>query len=289
MCGAAGGAVGKAGTVWPYRLVTSIWSLLLEKYPDRLRIETWTPVTSVVSTAEAGYPYLVETPRGAVKATEVVYCTNGHTGRLLPKLRGKLFPLRGTMTVQDCGPRFPDEGASRSMSFYGSRTYDEKTGVFDLGLHYMAQNARTGHVFIGGETEDMDGLLNSDDSEISPRSLQTLEGILPTKFSPDVWEDGKGPTVKSKWSGIMGFTADGVPLVGRLPENATGREEGGEWIAAGFNGYGMGNCWLTGEALAAMMRGHDVSAWFPECYNATSARIDSLSADQGAARMFGIH
>ncbi|KAH7061301.1 FAD dependent oxidoreductase [Macrophomina phaseolina] len=282
----AGGAVGKAGALWPYRLITRAWSLLQEKYPKQLRIETWTPVTSVSSAHEDEYPYLVKTSRGAVKAKEVVYCTNGHTGHLIPALRGKLFPFRGTMTVQSCGPAFPNEGDSRAFSFYGSGSFSSDTKAFDLGLHYMQQNARTGDVFIGGETEDVDGILNSDDSQISPRSLKTLETILPVEFASDVWKDGEGPKVESSWSGIMGFTADGVPLVGQLPKIATGREEGGEWIAAGFNGYGMANCWLSGEAVAGMMRGEDVTEWLPECYLATPERLRSIDAQKGAFRLF---
>lgn len=238
------------------------------------------------STSEEEYPYLVETSRGNVKATKVVYCTNGHTGHLLPLLRGKMFPFRGTMTVQDCGPSFPKQGDKRAFSFYGSGNFDAGTGAFDLGLHYMQQNARTGDVFIGGETEDINGIVNSDDSQISSGSLATLKSILPTEFAPEVWKDSEGPKIKSSWSGIMGFTADGVPLVGHLPKIATGRNEGGEWIAAGFNGYGMANCWLSGEAVAGMMRGEDVSEWLPECYLPTPERLGLLDAPKAALHWF---
>ncbi|OJD29221.1 fad dependent oxidoreductase [Diplodia corticola] len=383
----AGGAIGKGGALWPYRLITRTWSHLLSQHPDRLRIETWTPVTSVTSSDEHDHdhdpthPYLVTTPRGTIRATEVVYCTNGHTGHLLPRLRkrGALFPLRGTMTVQDCGPAFPKQGDSRTLSFYGSVkavrrprrqrkqqqtnnvssandtniSIDENENgndidsddpndsdssssssddpIFDLGLHYMQQHAATGAVFIGGETATAADLLTADDSRVSQTSLATLERVLPAEFADDVWDqallpgrqqrgggeaggagaggaEGGGerggeegrqhhhPKVTSKWSGIMGFTADGVPLVGRLPEAATGRRNGGgggggggggEWIAAGFNGYGMGNCWLSGEALAGMMRGEDVSGWLPECYLATEERLASLHAGKAAERLFG--
>ncbi|KAB2571872.1 FAD dependent oxidoreductase [Lasiodiplodia theobromae] len=285
----AGGGIVKGGALWPYRLICRAWSHLLTQNPSRLRIETQTPVTSVTSNSDPAYPYLITTSRGAISAKEVVHCTNGHTGHLLPRLRGTLFPLRGTMTVQDCGQSFPKEGDSRTLSFYGTVQFDCVTEVFDLGLHYMQQNAVTGDIFIGGETARATDLLNSDDSRVSESSIKTLENVLPEEFRDEVFEkdDQGGPHVKSKWSGIMGFTADGVPLVGRLPKAATGRTSNGEWIAAGFNGYGMGNCWLTGEALAGMMRGEDVSASLPECYLATEDRLSSLGADRAAERLFG--
>ncbi|KAL1641139.1 hypothetical protein SLS58_006247 [Diplodia intermedia] len=350
----AGGAIGKGGALWPYRLITRAWAHLLSQHPDRLRIETWTPVTSVdVATSSSAdatqqHPYLLTTPRGPIAAAEVVYCTNGHTGHLLPRLRQRqrpdggpggaaLFPLRGTMTVQDCGPSFPDEGARRTLSFYGSvkvvvppppppppnknssssssnnddNNNDDDDPVFDLGLHYMQQNAATGAVFIGGESATAADMLNADDSRASATSLARLGGVLRAEFKDEVWseeevkeeEDGKKgqqrrrrqPEVTSSWSGIMGFTADGVPLVGRLPEAATGRRggggggggKGGEWIAAGFNGYGMGNCWLSGEALAGMMRGEDVSGRLPECYLATEERLASFQSRKAAERLFG--
>lgn len=190
------------------------------------------------------------------------------------------------MTVQDWGPSFPNQGNSRAVSFYRAGSFDSATEVYDLGLHYMQQNGNTGDVFIGGETDGINGILTSDDSEISASSLRTLQSMLSTEFGAETWKGGQGPTVKSKWSGIMGFTTDGVPLVGRLPEDATGRREGGEWIAAGFNGYGMGNCWLSGEALAGMMRGEDVSGWLPECYRPDVERLQSLRSNKAAPSLF---
>ncbi|KKY14477.1 putative fad dependent oxidoreductase [Diplodia seriata] len=213
----AGGAIGKGGALWPYRLITRAWAHLLSQHPNRLRIETWTPVTSVATSPSADatqqHPYLLTTPRGPIAATEVVYCTNGHTGHLLPRLRQRpgpggggaaLFPLRGTMTVQDCGPSFPDEGARRTLSFYGSvkvvlpppptpnkNSSSNNDPVFDLGLHYMQQNAATGAVFIGGESATAADMLNADDSRASATSLARLEGVLRAEFKDEVWSEKK--------------------------------------------------------------------------------------------------
>lgn len=83
----------------------------------------------------------------------------------------------------------------------------------------------------------------------------------------------------------MGFTADGLPLVGNLTGEYTGRTGSNEWIAAGFNGHGMDKCWLTGQALAAMVLGEDAPLWFPTSYLVGEERLRSLTPD-AAATMF---
>ena len=51
------------------------------------------------------------------------------------------------------------------------------------------------------------------------------------------------------WAGIMGFTADGLPLIGRwdaLP---------GLTVAAGFNGNGFSWAAITGQIVADLLTG----------------------------------
>ena len=69
-----------------------------------------------------------------------------------------------------------------------------------------------------------------------------LGGIMDAVFGSQVRE-----TVKAVWTGVMGFTTDGLPLIGQLPRAATLREGDEEWIATGDNGYGMANAWLSGK------------------------------------------
>lgn len=71
----------------------------------------------------------------------------------------------------------------------------------------------------------------------------------------------------------MGFTQDGVPYVGQLAAKTTGRPGNGQWIACGFNGYGMPYCWMAGEALANMILGQDVSDWLPEAFLVSEGRL----------------
>ena len=62
-----------AGQIWPYKLVTQIVEFLVD---NGLNLQTETPVTEVV---REGNKWRVDTPRGAILATNVIHATNGYT------------------------------------------------------------------------------------------------------------------------------------------------------------------------------------------------------------------
>jgi glycine/D-amino acid oxidase-like deaminating enzyme len=265
-----GAAIGHGAAVWPYRLWTGIWDLLHKRYSDRLHIETFTPVLRVSNSAASshGARYIVETSRGTIAAAHVVYCTNGFTPHLLPSLQDKMFPVRGTMSVQDLGS-FPNHGATRSWSFLSKIDPDLKTGTTNAGLYYLTQNPGTGHMFLGGEHDARENIISADDRTVNPMSAERVVKVLPESFVSVRSEEHK---VLSIWSGIMGFSKDGIPLVGQVPDFVTPRSGGQEWIAAGFNGYGTGYCFLCGKAVGEMILGRD-TPWLPNAFRVTEKRF----------------
>ena len=269
----------KAGALWPYRLITGIFEMLAREYPNRLSIETSTPVTSISYSdkpSESEYPYTITTPRGSIRAAKVIHCTNANASHLLPALSGKIFPLRGTMSTQGQGT-FPNLGDSNSFSYVDKGTLDPKTNVWSWTLYYITQDANTGDIYIGGEKQKLDQLLVSDDTIIGEIPGEALSNILPKIFS-EGWKGGD-PVVKKMWSGVMAFTADMLPLVGQLTRSMSGRIGDGEWFAGGFNGHGMDKAWLTGEALVRMVVGEDVSEWFPSAYYITEERLQKMDCN----------
>ena len=83
------------------------------------------------------------------------------------------------------------------------------------------------------------------------------------------------------WTGTLGWSADGLPWVGRVPENLAGRTStrgkdfSGEWMIAGFSGEGMTAAWLCGQALGEMLLAKDPNIeidWFPRSVRMTERR-----------------
>ena len=266
------------GAFWPYRLITNVWAQLYAEYQSRFSIETNCPVTEVTydQGSNSTHPYILQTPRGSIRASHVIHATNGFTGHLLPELRGKIFPLRGTMSTQKAPLEFGDHGKELSWSVIHSGHFDAATNILDLGLYYSNQNPKSRDIFIGGEKAYVNEILISDDTQVGAPCLDNISTVLPRYFTRG-WDQGIQPEVRKVWSGIMGFTSDRLPLVGRLPASITNRgagDGGSEWIAAGFNGYGMPLCWSCGEAVAKMLLGLDVSDFLPEVFLVTKERVE---------------
>jgi glycine/D-amino acid oxidase-like deaminating enzyme len=272
--------------------MTGLFERMLGRYHGRFSIETNTPVASINydNATNTQYPYILATPRGTLRAKIVIHCTNGWTGHLLPRLRGKIFSLRGTMSTQAAGDELPRVGDRTSWSTFDRPRYDPADGSFTANFYYITQNARTGDMYVGGERSKPEDMLTSDDSKISPLSEQNLTTILPKIFKRG-WKESESPHVRKIWSGVMGFTLDHMPLVGRLPGSVSGRDGDGEWIAAGYNGMGMPLCWGCGEAVAKMIlkQEEDVQQWLPSSFLITQERLDNpdSSLETGIERFFG--
>jgi glycine/D-amino acid oxidase-like deaminating enzyme len=249
--------------------VTSILDTLREQHPGTFSIETFTPVRSIESNSSG---YQVRLDRGTINCLFVVHCTNGYVGHLLPSLRSAIVPVRGQMTAQSPGANFTNEGVRHSWTFVHRRGYD-----------YMTQSGETGSIFLGGgllngANDGLDDFGNSDDSRESQLSILHLGGLLPAMFGSRHWGAGGDDRMKASWTGIMGWSADGLPWVGQIPPAIAGREvapgHGGEWLAGGFSGEGMVSAWRSAEAVVAMMlKEEDISGWFPEQFLVSEERL----------------
>ncbi len=76
------------------------------------------------------HPYVLTTARGAVRAAKILHATNGYSGHLLPGLRGKIYPLRGTMSTQKPPSAFGNHGREITWSRVGGGDFDPETKVF---------------------------------------------------------------------------------------------------------------------------------------------------------------
>lgn len=257
-----------------------MFSELLENHGGRFTIHARSAVEHIDAENEDNYH--VSTQRGSVRAKTVIHATNGHAGHLLPGLRGALFPVRGQMSTQTPSAAFGNKYAGhRSWSIH-----------YDAGFDYITQSGQTGEIFHGGGLAQsiergLGELGNTRDDVNSVQAMAHLGGALNATFG--IEDDQKMSSgMKAAWTGVMGFTADGLPLVGRLPKEATQREGSGEWIAAGFNGYGMANAWLCGQHIADRVLGKQDAQAVPQAYKISRERLAGLSADIAARQWLAV-
>lgn len=108
--GAAGAVVQRhAASVWPYKLVAWVLERLVKTRGAAFNLQTNTPVLRVVkydgsddgdTSGAANTRWLVDTPRGQVKARAVLLATNGYTSHLLPpNLADLIVPVRGQVAA----------------------------------------------------------------------------------------------------------------------------------------------------------------------------------------------
>ena len=267
--GAIGSISYEAGSLSAYRLVIGIIKLALTK---GLNLQCNTPATSITSTNDS---WSCGTPRGVIKAKKVVLATNGYTAHLYPKLQGVIIPLRGFVTAQRPPKGLPEGGLSNTYSF-----------IYKEGYEYMIPRPKgtkfAGDIVIGGgltktAEEGLYDYGNTDDTKLNNDVIEYLKSSTETFFGPSWGDDHPDGRIRQSWSGVMGFSGDGFPLVGPMPA------EEGLYIAAAFQGHGMVNCFLCAKALTQIITdGADekLDSWFPRAYRMSESRFGAKFVDK---------
>lgn len=157
------------------------------------------------------------------KASAVVLATNAWAGQLAPFFLDKIAPTRGQIIVTEPVEKFLEPS-------YCSFVLDYFRQLLD------------GRVLIGGfRNADMEREVGFSD-EINPLINTKLEGFLDQHF-PLL----RGKRIDYRWSGVMGFSADGYPMIGSLPTNDS------VFYAVGFTAHGLGFTFKMGQVLAGLM------------------------------------
>jgi gamma-glutamylputrescine oxidase len=154
----------------------------------------------------------VKTRQVIIHARNVMLCTNAYSARLDPFFEGKVVPTRAQCLITaplTHGPILNTCGYSDYGYMYYRDTFD-------------------GRLLIGGGRKQNKALEHDTTEDRTTRPIQDiLEAYLRQRF-PDV-----DAPIERRWSGIMGFSADGLPLVGTLPD----RPRVG--YAVGCTGHGL--------------------------------------------------
>jgi gamma-glutamylputrescine oxidase len=161
---------------------------------------------------------VAQTATAEVQAAIAIVATNARAGELLPYFIDKVDPVRGQMlATAPCEPLF-------DCPIYANHGYD-----------YWRQDEKHRVILGGWRNIDPDGEVGHEESvrdEIQAKMVEFLRSM------------GVDVPITHRWAGIMGFSRDGLPMVGPVPDAA------GALAGVGFTGHGFGFGFLAGQALA---------------------------------------
>ena len=184
---------------------------LISWMASRLRepVRTLAEVAAIEPYRDSARVVLVD---GAIDAGRVLVCTNAWAGELLPELRGLVVPNRGQMLAL----RAPELVLDRA--YYANR-----------GSEYF-RSAGDGVVVMGGcRVRDEAAEVGFGDEPTA-----AVQGALDA-FAADVLGLGGVEAVRERvirrWAGTMGFSPDGLPIVGAV--------RAGVFACVGMTGHGM--------------------------------------------------
>lgn len=167
------------------------------------------------------------------QARQVMICTNAYAALLEPYFRGKVIPTRAQVLAT--APLKQSVLDTCGYSDYGYMYYRE---TFD------------GRLLLGGARNQFKALEDdTHDDRVTDPVQRALEDYLKRHF-PDV-----DAPIERRWAGIMGFSVDGLPLVGTLPNKPD------VGFAVGFTGHGLALGAATAErAVDRLLNGKHAGA-----------------------------
>jgi gamma-glutamylputrescine oxidase len=193
-----------------------------------------------------------------VRARTLVLATNAFSVHLLPWLAPLIAPRRGQMVVTE----------PLGETIIPRPTYAH------WGYHYWRQTPDTRLVIGGWREIDFDAECTFG-NDVTPRIQEAIDAGIETLV-------GRRVPVQRRWSGIMGFSRDGRPLVGWLDASHHLA------ICAGYTGHGLGlaaGCTQELAELLAWKRAPGIATFdpqrFPELRQEREAVVGLGAARQG--------
>lgn len=179
----------------------------------------------------AGGGVEVRTADLRVRCARVLICTNAYGPLLLPDLRGRIAPRRGQMLAA----RSP--GARLDYSYYANH-----------GSEYFRQTP-DGIVVAGGFRAPHGTAEEGYEDAVTEPVQRDIERFLQRMLGSPI-------EVVARWSGTMGFSSDGIPVVGPVDGDW---DSGSVWFCGGFTGHGMSMAHRTADAaVEAVLEGTPV-------------------------------
>ncbi|KAI8931432.1 hypothetical protein NX059_011760 [Plenodomus lindquistii] len=234
-----------AASLWPYKLVTFILEKLVKE--GKINLQTTTPVNKITSD---GGKHTMHTPRGTITSSTVILATNGYTSALLPHFADLIVPVRGEMSAL-----LPPKGSTLLPDSHGMvAALGQPANNDDYLIQRPFEGVPNpkGHLMFGGGrgAGNFPSIGISDDTVIDEGSAAYLRSALLKVL--DLGGETEGVEelqAAAQWTGIMGYSRDDHPWVGKVPDKE------GMWLCGGYTGHGMPNGTLCGKAVVDMVLG----------------------------------
>lgn len=206
--------------------------LMLQALRERVKADFFegTEVVGIGSSSEG--TRIVKTDQGDFEAPMAICALNGYLASVLPYFADKVYPTRGQILMMEKVPRFMDGPCY--ANFY---------------LDYFRQ-LPSGELLIGGFRQ-IEKATEVGYSDHTTTGIQNALHHFVTEHLPQ-FADCK---VSHRWAGIMGFSSDGQPMVGALPEDNQ------VFFCGGYTGHGLGLAFHSGKCLVDMIFGRDIPKW----------------------------
>ncbi|KAL3421343.1 oxidoreductase OrdL 2 [Phlyctema vagabunda] len=247
----------------PYKLICGLLEICLQHNDEerQFNLQTTTPVVEIEKPDPRNRTrWRVITPRGIVTTKNVILATNAYTAALYPPLADFIIPTRGQITALRPGKKIEGNPilektimiCTEEMCDYFQTRAEWFSGGGDIILGGGRQAAQNGHGQFNSEQPILD------DSTINTKVSRHQAGAFTQHFGEENWGE-EGRTIM-EWTGIMGYTRDTMPIVGRADH--------GLFVCAGFHGHGMALVERSSEALVGLIegRGDEVRKWLPKSF-----------------------
>lgn len=176
-----------------------------------------------------GESKIIHTNKNKIETSLVILATNGYSPLLHPFFETKVFPTRAQILTTSPVKKFM-EGPCYA----------------NFVLDYFRQ-LPTGELIIGGFRQlqkDVEKGYSDETTDVIQKALeQFLRDHLPSV--------SKAP-ITHRWSGIMGFSVDGQPMVGSLPGDPQ------FFFCCGFTGHGLGLAFHSAKVLVDCIYGRSI-------------------------------
>lgn len=187
------------------------------------------PNHEVYAIEQIGSSRLVKTQKTQFETSMVVYATNAYSPLLNNYFKDKIFPTRGQILATEPVEKFM-EGPCYA----------------NFVLDYFRQ-LPTGQLVIGGFRQ----LQKDAEVGYSDETTDIIQSALEEFIRHHIPKVSKAK-ITHRWSGIMGFSADGNPLVGSLPNDPQ------SFFVGGFTAHGLGLAFHCAKVLADLVFGNEI-------------------------------